>query len=292
MYKQELAKEKNINLIIMTVLMIGACFLLMYLLNSWWFHKEAVYSEGHSEPRVYVTTYGDCYHKRSCSYIDDCWEIGLDTAKSMGYRKCSHCGGTPNGKIYYDSQLVEEEQDNYGLAFFIGMIILAYPTYKWYSFIDKDYRSRLEKYEKRMAEAQVVKSNTNIPKEIINTDNVDKQEDLSNPKDKEFDELYNLVNDGFDFVDVVVREEFSSSQISLDALLKFQPIMRIKVGDMVVLYDIITKTSRGYIVGEDYCDDERFVPLLEESTLAKSLLGKYVGEEICDKFIIIQVISK
>jgi hypothetical protein len=56
------------------------------------------------EPKVYVTSYGDCYHNESCQYLYNSKRaIGKYKAQSLGYYACSVCKGTPSGTIavYY-----------------------------------------------------------------------------------------------------------------------------------------------------------------------------------------------
>jgi len=53
-----------------------------------------------TEPKVYVTNYGDHYHNGSCGYLHSSRRaIGLNTAIQDGYDRCSVCNGTPSGTI-------------------------------------------------------------------------------------------------------------------------------------------------------------------------------------------------
>lgn len=53
-----------------------------------------------TEPRVYVTTYGEKYHSAGCSYLaKSSRAIGKQEAISKGYTACSRCGGKASGTI-------------------------------------------------------------------------------------------------------------------------------------------------------------------------------------------------
>lgn len=53
-----------------------------------------------TEPRVYVTTYGEKYHSAGCSYLaKSSRAIGKQEAISKGYTACSRCGGRSSGTI-------------------------------------------------------------------------------------------------------------------------------------------------------------------------------------------------
>lgn len=67
----------------------------------------------HTEPLVYVTKTGDCYHSLGCGYLRSIIPIGLEQAKKAGYWACSACDGEPTGTI---------EVNNYPLAF--GILVL------------------------------------------------------------------------------------------------------------------------------------------------------------------------
>ena len=66
------------------------------------------------EPRVYVTDHGECYHTSGCHYLQSRNAIGLDKAKSQGYRACSYCKGVPSGTIdvnYYKTEIKDITND-------------------------------------------------------------------------------------------------------------------------------------------------------------------------------------
>lgn len=57
-----------------------------------------------SEPKVYITDYGDYYHSSDCQYLyESKTAIGKYKAEILGYYACSVCGGKSNGYIieYY-----------------------------------------------------------------------------------------------------------------------------------------------------------------------------------------------
>lgn len=40
---------------------------------------------------VYITRYGDCYHRETCRYAKDGYKVALDSAVSTEYKPCSFC---------------------------------------------------------------------------------------------------------------------------------------------------------------------------------------------------------
>ena len=53
-----------------------------------------------TEPRVYITNYGDKYHSYDCQYLyDSKIAIGIYKAKDEGYSACVICGGKSSGTI-------------------------------------------------------------------------------------------------------------------------------------------------------------------------------------------------
>lgn len=53
-----------------------------------------------TEPRVYVTNYGECYHSSTCGYLHTSRIAkGKNQAISEGYVACSVCGGKSSGTI-------------------------------------------------------------------------------------------------------------------------------------------------------------------------------------------------
>lgn len=53
-----------------------------------------------TQPRVYVTNYGDKYHNGACQYLHSSRNaMGRTQAYDEGYTACSECGGRPSGTI-------------------------------------------------------------------------------------------------------------------------------------------------------------------------------------------------
>ncbi len=95
------------------------------------------------EPRIYVTTYGEKYHSRDCSYLQSIHAKGLYEAKKQGYTACSRCGGKANGtievkhliKIPYEVER-PNVRDSLQAALVLGLII--YGCIKWWKWYQKE----------------------------------------------------------------------------------------------------------------------------------------------------------
>jgi len=77
-------------------------FLLIFLLSYSLSDKNKIeYTvEYIEEPRVFVTTYGECYHSPHCHYLkNSSIEIGLNQAQEKGYKPCSYCHGSSDSVI-------------------------------------------------------------------------------------------------------------------------------------------------------------------------------------------------
>lgn len=128
-----MSEQKKAKLIRMFILLGIAWIVLGLLFNSWMFHKEGTPGEkGHSEPRVYITRYGDCYHKSTCSYIKEKYEIGLYEARELGYVACSHCKGYSSGTVWVEGTEGEPDKNNYIGALFVSFCVLVIPGFFWY----------------------------------------------------------------------------------------------------------------------------------------------------------------
>lgn len=82
-----------------------------------------------TEPRVYVTTYGERYHSAGCSYLSKSQiPIGKQEAISKGYSACSRCGGRASGTIdvKYTKQ-VEVDGTAKNIWGAIGLSVLCTP---------------------------------------------------------------------------------------------------------------------------------------------------------------------
>lgn len=63
------------------------------------------HTEYETQPRVYVTNYGEKYHNTSCHYLQSRIAKGLTEARNAGYTACSYCHGTPSGTIEVGHQV-------------------------------------------------------------------------------------------------------------------------------------------------------------------------------------------
>ncbi len=55
-----------------------------------------------TEPRVYVTNYGEKYHNNECFYLRSSHARGFYEAQKQGYTACHYCNGVPDGTIDID----------------------------------------------------------------------------------------------------------------------------------------------------------------------------------------------
>ncbi len=119
-----------ISLIVVICVIIPIHIGLGIFFNNKFFHKDAIQgTEGHYEPKVYITPTGECYHTFSCSYITRTYEIGVYQAKEKGYRPCSHCGGKSKGEIFIEGIEPQPEHNNYFGSFVLSFIlVIAIPT--------------------------------------------------------------------------------------------------------------------------------------------------------------------
>ena len=128
------------------------CFVLFVLAitSSWmaenWFSYQKTFWDEKEVPYEYVvdrvdtyvaytTTYGECYHAKSCGYLHSSYKTTVYQAKNDGYRGCSRC--TPREKITleitetrYKTErcLVTETIEPAGRVFFISAGV-AYAIY-------------------------------------------------------------------------------------------------------------------------------------------------------------------
>ena len=103
---------------------IVSIFILTLIINFSCFYREAIDKyEQHIEICVYISSSGECYHSEYCAYIDDCYAIGEEQAKSKGYRRCSFCDGFSIEKICVINSIHIEEENNYPSSLFLSCII-------------------------------------------------------------------------------------------------------------------------------------------------------------------------
>lgn len=125
-------EEKNkliIHIVIVILLCIPMAFLWYAIINSnnpTSYKTETVTA---TEPRVYVTTYGERYHSAGCSYLSKSQiPMGKQEAISKGYSACSRCGGRASGTITvtYKKQ-VEVDGTSKNIWGAIGLSVLCTP---------------------------------------------------------------------------------------------------------------------------------------------------------------------
>lgn len=94
-------KQKIIkHAIIVIILCIPMAFLWYVIINANSTPSYKTETVTATEPRVYVTTYGDRYHSAGCSYLAKSQHaMGKQEAISKGYTACSRCGGRASGTI-------------------------------------------------------------------------------------------------------------------------------------------------------------------------------------------------
>ena len=88
-------KQKFIkHTIIVILICIPMAFLWYFIINANSTPSYKTETVTATEPRVYVTTYGDRYHSAGCSYLAKSQHaMGKHEAISKGYTACSRCGG-------------------------------------------------------------------------------------------------------------------------------------------------------------------------------------------------------
>ncbi len=95
------------------------------------------------EPRVYVTTYGEKYHHRSCSYLQSVHTKGLYEARKQGYTACSRCHGQSNGAIEVEyvkkiPYVAEKPNIRDALQTAIVLGLLIYGGIRWWQWYQKE----------------------------------------------------------------------------------------------------------------------------------------------------------
>lgn len=116
---------------------------------------------------------------------------------------------------------------------------------------------------------------------------------MDKDKEKDLSDKFKPAYNGFEFIKVALRENVSLTDMRIYAKTRFIYRAGVRIKDRVVLFDINQRVARGYFIGKDKfndCDD-RYVQLSESSIFAKELLGKKQGCIVCDKYMIIQILS-
>ena len=155
--KQKIIKH-TIIIIILCIPMAFLWYAIINANNSTSYKTETVTA---TEPRVYVTTYGERYHSAGCSYLaKSAWAMGKQEAISKGYTACSRCGGKSSGTISvtYTKQ-VEVNGTSKNIWGAIGLSVLCTPLA--YAFI---YFLVVDKIENRR-----VKNTSATPTAIVPT---------------------------------------------------------------------------------------------------------------------------
>ena len=122
-------KKTRIHIIIISILaVLFSCIFCAIKENDYKTNPDYEYNEvTRTEPRVYVTNTGDCYHHSSCgSLYKSSIPMGRDEAREKGYFACSRCGGRSNGTITTTYKIKEEVP--FGAKHVIGQILLAVLT--------------------------------------------------------------------------------------------------------------------------------------------------------------------
>lgn len=82
--------------LLLLAILIFPCFAVLEATAEPTIEYETTYE---TQPKVYVTDYGEKYHNTSCHYLLSRNAKGLTEARNAGYTACSYCHGTPSGTI-------------------------------------------------------------------------------------------------------------------------------------------------------------------------------------------------
>ena len=100
------------HILTVTILCVSVAFLFTFFNTSYELTSYKTQTVVITEPRVYVTTYGNCYHNVHCSYLSKSQiPIGEQHAIKIGYYACSRCGGHSSGtiEVTYTKQVAIDE---------------------------------------------------------------------------------------------------------------------------------------------------------------------------------------
>lgn len=131
--KQKIIKHAII-IILLCIPMAFLSYAIIRLNNPNSYKTETVTA---TEPRVYVTTYGEKYHSGGCSYLSkSAIPIGKQEAISKGYTACSRCGGKASGTIdvKYTKQ-VEVDGTAKNIWGAIGLSVLGTPLLYLFGYV-------------------------------------------------------------------------------------------------------------------------------------------------------------
>lgn len=122
-------KKIGLHIFIIVILCIPVFFIFYAIINANNSPSYKTETVTDTEPRVYITTYGERYHSSNCSYLSQSKiPIGKYEAISKGYSACSRCGGRSNGTITvkYKKQ-VEVDGTTKNVWGAIGLSVLCTP---------------------------------------------------------------------------------------------------------------------------------------------------------------------
>ena len=93
-------KKIAMHIVIVIILCIPMSFIWYAIINSNGSTSYETETVTATEPRVYVTSYGEKYHSNGCQYLyKSAHAMGKQEAISKGYTACSKCGGRSSGTI-------------------------------------------------------------------------------------------------------------------------------------------------------------------------------------------------
>lgn len=83
-----------------------------------------------TQPLVYVTKTGDCYHSGDCHHLSrSAYPKGLYQAQNSGYRACNTCGGRSYSTIQVQRQEpYEVEYYAYAIFFSVAKVVFIAPV--------------------------------------------------------------------------------------------------------------------------------------------------------------------
>ena len=115
--------------LILLAIIFGASFALMETYGP---PDYEVITRYESQPRVYVTNYGDCYHSGDCHYLHSSKiATGLNKARQEGYYACSYCGGIAYGTIevpYYERVEIDPTPRNVSDSLIAAVFVSLIPA--------------------------------------------------------------------------------------------------------------------------------------------------------------------
>lgn len=142
--------KKHILFYLLTCLILFGIFFAIFTANAKSDPPYSLETVTATEPRVYVTTYGEKYHSSGCSYLSQSrHSMGLYEARNAGYSACSRCGGHSSGtievsyqkKVYYDP-IGRNIGGSIALSLLCGILVYGFIYSMWSSYQeDKAYRT-------------------------------------------------------------------------------------------------------------------------------------------------------